>query len=111
MDSETETGRTHADMTMIIRPDMRRFKIFDVLIEFKYVSLKKAGLSGEQAGKLSVEELRALPSMQTEMESAKAQVKKYGDSLETKYPELRLKRFAVVSLGFERIWWEAVNGS
>ncbi|MEE4358361.1 MAG: PD-(D/E)XK nuclease domain-containing protein, partial [Desulfococcaceae bacterium] len=110
MDSEPETGRTHADLTMIIRPDMRRFKIFDVLIEFKYVSLKKAGLSGEQAGKLSVEELRALPSMQTEMASAKAQVKKYGDSLEKKYPELRLKRFAVVSLGFERIWWEAVPG-
>jgi hypothetical protein len=109
MDSEPETGRTYADLTMIIRPDMRRFKIFDVLIEFKYVSLKKAGLSGEQAGKLSVEELRALAAMQAEMASAKAQVGKYGDSLEKKYPELRLKGFAVVSLGFERIWWEALN--
>jgi hypothetical protein len=48
MDSEKETGRDYADLTMIIRPDMRRFKIFDVLIEFKYVSLKDAVLTGQK---------------------------------------------------------------
>ena len=109
MDSEPETGRTYADLTMIIRPDMRKFKIFDVLIEFKYVSLKKAGLSGEQAKSLSAEDLRELPEMKSEMEAAKKQIKSYGDELEKKYKNLRLKRFAVVSLGFERLWWEAMN--
>ena len=28
----------------------------------------------------------------------------YGDALERKYENLRLKRFTVVSLGFERLW-------
>ncbi|MEZ4526810.1 MAG: AAA family ATPase [Desulfobacterales bacterium] len=106
MDSEPEAGRTYADLTMIIRPDMRKFKIFDVLIEFKYVSLKKAGLSGDQAKSLSVQELREIPEMKSEMEAAKKQIKSYGDELEKKYKALRLKRFAVVSLGFERLWWE-----
>jgi len=107
MDSEPETGRTYADLTMIIRPDMRKFKIFDVLIEFKYVSLKKAGLSGEQAKSLSVRELGEIPEMKSEMEAAKKQIKSYGDELEKKYRDLRLKRFAVVSPGFERLWWES----
>ena len=109
MDSEPETGRTYADLTMIIRPDMRKFKIFDVLIEFKYVSLKKAGLTGEQAKSLSVQELREIPEMKSEMEAAKKQIKSYGDELEKKYRDLRLKRFAVVSLGFERLWWESLH--
>ncbi|MGD9975894.1 MAG: hypothetical protein AB7S77_22790 [Desulfatirhabdiaceae bacterium] len=45
MDSESEVGRQRVDLTMIIRPDMRRFTILDVLIEFKYVTLADAGLS------------------------------------------------------------------
>jgi hypothetical protein len=38
--------------------------------------------------------------MRAKMEEAKKQVMKYGDALEQKYDNLRLKRFAVVSLGF-----------
>ncbi|MFP4388198.1 MAG: AAA family ATPase, partial [Desulfococcaceae bacterium] len=108
MDSERETGRGYPDLTMIIRPDMRRFQILDVLIEFKFVTLKNAGIAGEAARELAPEELQKIPAMVSEMETARGQLKRYGDALEEKYGNLRLRRFAVVSLGFERIWWEEV---
>ena len=61
MDSETEINRRYADLTMIIRPDKRHGKIFDVLIEFKFVRLKDAGISAEKAQGLSGDELAKLP--------------------------------------------------
>ena len=110
IDSEKDAGSGYADLTMIIRPDMRRFKILDILIEFKYVSLKEAGLTGEKARGLSMKDLQAIPAMQAKMKEAKKQVKQYGDALEQKYDDLRLNRYAVISLGFERLWWQEVNG-
>ncbi|MEE4355327.1 MAG: AAA family ATPase [Desulfococcaceae bacterium] len=110
MDSESETDRRYADLTMIIRPDMRKYQILDILIEFKFVKLKEAGLSGEQARKLTQEELRSLPQMVREMENARIQVKDYGEILEKRHGNLRLRKYAVVSLGFERIWGEEING-
>ena len=109
IDSEKAAGRGYADLTMMIRPDMRRFKILDILVEFKYTGLKEVGLSGEKAKQLSTEDLRAIPAMQAKMKEAKKQTEKYGDTLEKKYHNLRLKRYAVVSLGFERLWWEEVK--
>ncbi|CAN2043015.1 AAA family ATPase [Candidatus Magnetomoraceae bacterium gMMP-13] len=105
MDSEKEIARGYTDLTMIIRPDMKRFKIYDILIEFKYVKLKDAGLTGKEARKLSRKELEEIPAMSSAMKEAKKQLKDYGDELERKYNDLRLKRYAVVSLGFERLWW------
>ena len=61
MDSESEIDRRYADLTMIIRPDMRRFDILDILIDFKFVRLKKAGLTGEEARRLDRDRLRSLP--------------------------------------------------
>jgi hypothetical protein len=109
MDSERETGRGYPDLTMIIRPDMRRFRILDVLIEFKFVTPKHAGMTGEAARELSPEALREIPAMVSEMEAAREQLRRYGDALEQRHGNLRLRRFAVVSLGFERIWWEGVE--
>jgi hypothetical protein len=108
MDSEKEVGRGYTDLTMIVRPDMRRFDIFDVLIEFKYVSLKDAGLTGEAARNLDPDALKAAAGMKEQMEDAENQVKKYGKILEQKYDRLRLKSYAVVSLGFERLWWKEI---
>lgn len=109
IDSEKDAGRGYVDLTMMIRPDMRRFKILDILVEFKYTGLKEAGLSGEKAKQLSTEDLRAIPAMQAKMKEAKKQTEKYGDALEKRYDKLRLKRYAVVSLGFERLWWQEVK--
>jgi hypothetical protein len=109
MDSERETGRGYPDLTMIVRPDMRPYELLDVLIEFKFVALKNAWMTGEAARELSPEKLREIPAMISEMEAARDQLRRYGDALEQKHGNLRLRRFAVVSLGFERIWWEALE--
>jgi len=109
MDSEPEIERRYADLTMIIRPDMRHLEIFDILIEFKFVRLKDAGLTGEQARKLPDDDLKKIPQIMAEMTAAKKQVNDYGISLDIRHGNsLRLKKFAVVSLGFERIRWEEV---
>lgn len=109
MDSEKEIDRRFADLTMIIRPDMRKFKLFDVLIEFKFVSLKTAGMSGEEASALSVEDLACHPKISSAMDDAVEQITSYSEILKNRYPELRLKSFAVVSLGFERLCWKKVG--
>ena len=90
MDSEPEINRRYADLTMIIRPDKRKFKIFDVLIEFKYVSLKEAGVTGTQAEKLSKDELLHIPQVKKALKEGKEQVMGYGANLEKKYVNLRL---------------------
>jgi hypothetical protein len=33
----------------------------------------------------------------------------YGRALEKRHGDLRLRKFVVVSLGFERIWWAEVG--
>jgi hypothetical protein len=108
MDSEKEISRRYADLTMIRRPDMHHVNVFDILIEFKFVSLANAGLSGEQASGLTLEALTSIPAMITNMADARIQVNQYGEELNRKYGNLNLKRYAVVSMGYERIWWEAV---
>jgi hypothetical protein len=79
-----------------------------VLIEFKYVTLAEAGVSGQQARELTAEALQALPPMQQAMAEAVRQAREYGRLLEERHGNLRLRRYAVVSLGFERIWAQEV---
>jgi hypothetical protein len=108
MDSEAEVGRQRADLSMIIRPDMRRFTILDILIEFKYVSLADAGLSGKAARELTVAALQSLPPMQKMMTEAVDQAREYGRILESRHGNLRLRRYALVALGFERLWAQEI---
>ena len=49
MDSEPALQRNYADLTMIVRPDYRKFDIIDILIEFKYISLTDAKLTSGKA--------------------------------------------------------------
>jgi hypothetical protein len=111
MDSEPELERRRADLTMIIRPDARHFTILDILVEFKFVTLKDAGLSGEQALALNADELRSHRLMRQAMTEARGQVRRNMEILNRKYADLRLRGYAVVNLGFERIWWEEVGGN
>ncbi|MBF0229053.1 MAG: AAA family ATPase [Desulfamplus sp.] len=113
MDSEPEIERRYADLTMIIRPDKRHGKIFDVLIEFKFVHLKSvrikdAQMTGEQAKNLTEEELGQLPKVVEQLNDGEKQVSEYGRQLEEKYGNLRLHKFVVVSLGFERVCFKKV---
>jgi len=43
------------------------------------------------------------PDMRLKMEEARKRLGHYGDAFKQKYKNLRLKRFAVVSLGFQRL--------
>jgi hypothetical protein len=109
MDSETEINRRYADLTMIIRPDKRHGRIFDVLIEFKFVRLKHAGVTAEHARGLSMDELAKLPEIVRQMENGEKQVCAYGHELEQRYGNLRLKKFVVVALGFERVCFKKLS--
>ncbi|ETR67329.1 MAG: hypothetical protein OMM_11721, partial [Candidatus Magnetoglobus multicellularis str. Araruama] len=108
MDSETEIDRRYTDLTMIIRPDKRRFEIFDILIEFKYVSLSEARLTGDEARNMDQTDLDQLPCIKASMNAAIGQANQYAKALNQKYPELRLKSFAVVAVGFDRISWNVL---
>uniref|UniRef100_UPI000AA67853 AAA family ATPase n=1 Tax=Candidatus Thiosymbion oneisti TaxID=589554 RepID=UPI000AA67853 len=48
MDSETAIDTGYADLSMIVRPDMRRYQLLDHLLEFKYVPLKALNMSSEE---------------------------------------------------------------
>ena len=108
MDSELEIERGRPDLTMIIRPDARKYKILDILVEFKLVTLKDAGLGGEEARIMDREKLESMKLMQQAMTEAREQVRRNMEILNRKHSNLRLRGYAVVSLGFERIWWEEV---
>jgi hypothetical protein len=109
MDSEAEISRRYSDLTMIIRPDRRYGKVYDVLIEFKFVSLKDAGLTGTEAKNLNYDELKNMAQIKKKFEEGIIQVKDYGKKLEEKHKNLRLQKFVVTSLGFERVCFEKVG--
>ncbi|MDM8531750.1 AAA family ATPase [Anaerolineales bacterium HSG25] len=110
IDSELELERGYADLTMIIRPDMRPEPLLDHLIEFKYVSLGDVGLSGAEVRALTPAALRALPPVKAYFEGAKSQLTRYQKGLRNIYGDvLRLHSYIVVSIGFEQVVWENVK--
>ena len=109
MDSETALKRDYADMTMIIRPDMHKYQLLDILIEFKYVGLEDLSLSGDQIQKMPQPDLESVPAMQKQFAASKTKLDNYRQILADKYGEkLRLYCYSVVSLGFERLLWTEV---
>ncbi len=108
MDSETVLDRTYADLTMIIRPDMRQYDLLDFLIEFKYVSLKTLGLTAEQVKQKTVAELENLDAIQELLTESKQQVRKYKETLLEHYDNnLRLHTYTVIAVGYECLLsWE-----
>ncbi|RME53453.1 MAG: hypothetical protein D6795_05370 [Deltaproteobacteria bacterium] len=104
IDTEEEIERGYADLVMIVRPDMRRFSILDIVLDFKYVALKEARVTAEAARSLEEGAVRALPAVEAAFSAVRKQLSRYAQGLRNKYGEtLRLRTFAVVSLGFERI--------
>ena len=103
--SELETDRGYADLALIVRPDMRRFQALDLLLEFKYLSLKELGLSGEQVRAQPREELATLPAVAARLDEAAAQARRYGQTLRERHGLADLHAFAVVALGVERLVW------
>ncbi len=114
MDSETALQRGYADLTMIIRPTMRQYRLWDFLFEFKFVNLKQAKLpeetklTGEAVKQMTVADLKQ--RCQVQLTEAREQLQRYRQTLRETYGEkLRLKVFAVVAIGLERLVWEEVS--
>ncbi len=110
MDSEFSTGRRYVDLSMIIRPERRKFPIFDFILEFKYISLSELKLSGEELKDMSIDKLKNLVVVKKNAADAKKQLFSYNASLQKKYgDELKLKLISVVAVGFDRLVWEIVG--
>ncbi len=104
--SEPELDRDRADLCLLRRPDARTNALWDVLLEFKY--LKLAQLPGRPSGKelraRSDDELLAFAPVADAFADATAQLTRYRDVLAERLgDDLRLRCFAVVALGFERL--------
>lgn len=108
--SEPELSRGYADLCLVIRPDARQYQLYDMLFEFKYVSLKKLNLSGEQVRTMSEKELLQKTPVKKGFKEARSQTRRYTGVLRKKFGnQLRLKSYAVVSAGFERLLGEEVK--
>lgn len=109
VDSEPALKRGYGDLSMIIRPDMRQFKLLDILLEFKFIKSSDIGTEKAEIQQKSQAELKQLPSVQRKLAQAKTQLREYRAELDTSYGStLRLRTFAVVALGFDRLVWEEV---
>lgn len=109
VDSEPELKRRYADLLMLLRPEQRVYQSFDILIEFKYVELGKIGLNAESVRSKTTAELTNLAVIKDAFRSAETALKAYRKILHTKYGNLlKLRIYAVVSLGFERLFWQEV---
>ncbi len=111
MVSELETERGYVDLALIVRPDMRRVRALDLLLELEYLGLKEVGLSGEQVRARSRETLAALPAVAAKLDEAEAQARRYGAALRERYGLTDLHAFAVVGIGHERLVWRAVDAA
>nr|VFJ64983.1 MAG: PD-(D/E)XK nuclease superfamily protein [Candidatus Kentron sp. DK] len=104
VESETEIQRGYTDLTLIVRPDMRQYRVLDILIEFKFISLQEAGVDGKTLEKMGESALRALPAVQKKQREAEEGLARYREKLQGKFGDvLRLRCFSVVALGFERL--------
>jgi len=114
MDSEPAILRQYGDLLMLLRPRLRELGNFDFLLEFKYVKLKEVKvdderLTGQEVRQMGMAALAKVPAVAKKMEDARKQLRSYRQSLQQKYgADLRLRTFAVVGVGLERLVWEEV---
>ena len=106
--SETEVDHRYADLSLIVRPDMRRFEALDLLLEFKFLGLKALSLTGEQLRGMGCGELAELPRVAKKLDEAEVQAETYGGELSRRYG-VPIRCYAVVALGFERLVWREVS--
>ena len=102
--SEPELEHRYADLCLLRRPDARASSLWDLLFEFKRLSLKELGMSGEEVKAASRGSLMELEKVKETLGRAEAQLAAYRAALERKRGDaLKLRGFAVVALGFERL--------
>jgi len=109
IDSEPTLDRRYGDLLMLIRPEMRQYKLLDILLEFKYLKLDEVGLDGAALHAKPMGELTQLDAVKIQIAEARTQLQTYRATLTSRYGgRLRLRTFAVVALGFERLIWEEI---
>ncbi len=109
MVSETEMDHGYIDLSLIVRTDRRMTQALDLLLEFKYVSLKDLNLTGEQVREQSRDALAALPVVRRALEAAGNQAQRYGAALSERYGLTDPRLYAVVGIGLERVVWQTVS--
>lgn len=109
IDSEPALARGYGDLLMLLRPDMRQYKLLDILLEFKFVKLSETVLDGQAVRQTSNDELKMLDVVQKKLTEATTQLQQYRATLTQKYGSiLRLRTYAVVAIGFDRLVWQEV---
>ncbi len=107
IDSETELERSYADLTMIVRPDMRGNQLLDILIEFKFIGLSDIGMTGREVKESDLDSLLSSTLVQQTLEESRTELEIYKGVLESKYGEvLNLRSYSVIALGFDRLIWK-----
>ncbi len=102
--SEPELDHRYADLCLLRRPDARVSSLWDLLFEFKRLSLKDLGMSGKDVEAVSRAELMELAKVKGALDEAEGQIAAYRAALGRSRGEtLKLRSFAVVALGFERL--------
>ncbi len=94
---------------VILRPDMRHYDIFDVLMEFKFIKITATSMTGKEVANASDDMLHALPVVSKAFAQASEQLQHYIPALQEKYGDtIKLCSFAVVAVGFDRLLWQSV---
>ncbi len=107
--SEPELEKEYADLCLLVRPGMRRYGFFDLLLEFKLVRREELGKKGTELATMDEEALRQLPKVAKAFTDARQQLERYRRALSRRYGTgLDLKSYAVVAVGLERMVAEEI---
>ncbi len=107
--SEPELDHRYADLCLLRRPDARASSLWDLLFEFKRLALNELGVSGKDVKAASRAELMELPQVSAALDQAEQQLAAYCAALaRSRGDTLKLRGFAVVALGFERLVFRAM---
>ncbi len=106
---ELEAERGYADLCLLVRPELRTPEAIDLLFEFKLVRRKELGKSGQELRDMSEAELRGLPAVANAFDTAREQLTRYQQALETRYGDvLALRSYAIVAVDLERVLGEEI---
>ncbi len=110
--SEPELDHRYADLCLLRRADARGSSLWDLLLELKHLPLKKLGMSGKQVKAAKREDLVLLEPVREALDEAEAQLEDYRRTLGKRYGKaLKLRAWAVVALGFERLVVRSLSSS
>jgi hypothetical protein len=108
--SELPLGSGYCDLLFEIRPDKRSAPLFDLLFELKYLSLKEVGRDGAILEAMEREVVAQLPAVVRALDEATSQLQGYRQQLQLAYPATgwKLRAYAVVTIGLNRLVWREV---